>query len=392
MSVKILFIGFNHRYKDPRLYFRQMRVLKEQDPHCEIYLAKDGKLVSYDEINYIQLRTDHANKKIKKKRKIYFYIKTIEWMVSFAKEKIYKLNLIQKINYLKPDVVQASDAREIPFALLVRIVYGSKIIYDSHEDYFRQVIDYGGGSPNVYIKAFLLKIYELVGIRFFDAVFCTDESLQKKYSKSYYKAKSVNLLRNFPFIYNRRQKRGQIYTDCLSLVYIGGVNRYRGVVETAEYVNRYNKENGGDRRLEFIVYSPKNDLVENLEKKGMIKYHPWIDLDLLEEELLDYDVGICLWLDIPKFHRNLPLKNFDYMFAGLPILTSNFGNLEVYAKKSGAAICIDPEDYEAFCSAVEILFDKNTRQRLGNAGRRYVENEASFQTEASIYESVMLNR
>ena len=202
-------------------------------------------------------------------------------------------------------------------------------------------------------------MYELFGIRFFEAVFCTDESLEKKYKKSYYKAKRVELLRNFPYITNDlpRNISSNYSNKSLKLVYIGGVNKYRGVIETAEYVARYNKENISQKKLDFYVYSSRNYLVDELARKGLIKHYPYVDFELLKTELVKFDIGICLWLDIPKFRKNLPLKNFDYMAAGLPIITSNFGNLQIHAQRSGAAICINPKDYKEFCSAIDYLFD-----------------------------------
>src|SRR4029078_461855 len=98
-----------------------------------------------------------------------------------------------------------------------------------------------------------------------------------------------------------------------------------------------------------------------------------------------YDVVVCLWHPLEKFHRNLPLKNFDYMGIGLPILTSNFGNLAKYAILSGAAICIDPLSYPEFEAAVLELFNTEKREELGRNGLEYTRSLASFEREAAGY-------
>jgi glycosyltransferase involved in cell wall biosynthesis len=77
------------------------------------------------------------------------------------------------------------------------------------------------------------------------------------------------------------------------------------------------------------------------------------------------------------------------MAAGLPVLTSDFGNIGKYARASGGAICIDPTSYDAFESAITQLFQPALRRQLGEAGRSFVRREASFEREAAEYVEVM---
>ena len=104
-------------------------------------------------------------------------------------------------------------------------------------------------------------------------------------------------------------------------------------------------------------------------------------MDILDE-LVTYDVRACLWQPLRKFERNLPLRSFDYMSVGLPIVTSNFGNLAKYASESGSALCINPLDYKEFEVAITRLFDPLEQKKLGENGIRYTQNIALFRKEA----------
>jgi glycosyltransferase involved in cell wall biosynthesis len=296
---------------------------------------------------------------------------------------------ISELKKLQPVVIQASDIREIARTIIFQRSTGARIIYDSHEDYFNQIFEYSGKTLRSLVSAVRFAIIEIALLRFFETIFCTDEFLLEKYNRPIYGCRNVELLRNFPPREMVTKRPAYPRKNKLNLVYIGSVNPYRGVVECAEYVDRFNEKYSPSHILTLTVYSSSNSIVEALVKQDKIRHLSWIDYVELMKELPRYDVGICLWNRLKKFEHNLPLKNFDYMAAGLPIITSNFGNLEKYARLSGGAICIDPLEYAAFEAAIVSLFDPSLRQRLGEAGRSFILKQATFESEASNYVRIM---
>lgn len=297
-----------------------------------------------------------------------------------------KKTLIQISEHIKPatiDFIQASDVREIRFAISLGKIFQCKLIYDSLEDYVRQIIDYQHKSLPSYIHAFIIFLLELVYVRRFNWVFCTDNFLNKKYKKRIYGSKKVNLLRNFPLISDISYDREYDPKDPLKLVYIGSVNRYRGVIETAKYVQEYNTTH--TQKLEFSLYSSDSDVVKTLVHDYGVIHHEPVDYAVLMQALDNYDIGICLLLPIKKYYRNIPVKNFDYMAKGLPIITSNFGNLTKYIEQSGSGFCINPRSYKDFEISINNLFDQKLRKQMGLNGRKWVEQEGNFETEGLCY-------
>jgi len=283
------------------------------------------------------------------------------------------------------DFIQASDVKEIRFAIQLGKRLGSILIYDSYEDYVRQAIDYGNTLFRKYISALIFFYVEVMLVRRFDHVFCTDEYLLDKYSKKIYSAKSLALLRNFPLITpNLTYRKDYDDVKILRLVYIGGVNRHRGVIETAQYVNKFNT-NSNNKNLEFTVYSQDHEIIRELVKQGALQHIHWIDYDELMAKLSNYDIGICLWLPIKKFYRNLPIKNFDYMSQGLPLITSNFGNIAKYANVSGGGVCINPKSYLEFESAIMPMFKGEYRKQLGERGMDWLRRKGNFELEGANY-------
>ncbi len=380
---KILFLGFHHNVNDPRLVYREMALIKSKCNDLKIFMIQKKK----EKIKTIKIRT----------KKIFFFnneFTNIE--VIFPKKKnlifwriIQKLQLIRKINKIikeiQPDIIQASHAGELLISFISGRRVNANLIYDSHEDYFNQILEYQGKTLKAYIKAIYIFLYELILIRFHDKVFCTDEYLLQKYCKPFYGAKEVSLMRNFPYVFNKRGiNKGFYEKKRLKLVYIGSVNKFRGVLECANYVKKFNKR-FKDKNLTLDVFAAKSEIIEKLKREKLINYHPYINyLDLLKMMEL-YDLGVCLWLPIKKYFRNLPLKNFDYMGVGLPIITSNFGNLKIYIERSKSGICIDPKSYIQFERAVLEMFDTKKRKRFSDNGKAFVKESASFQKEGEEY-------
>ncbi|WP_044210236.1 glycosyltransferase [Flammeovirga sp. OC4] len=366
---KILFIGLAHRSDDPRLFHREIKVIKETNS-CDIYWLTNREDETYENASYI-------DKYIKLKKSNNLIVRIIKNI----------FNILKTVHELKPDVIQFSDIRELIFLFPIKFFFGAKvrIIYDAHEDYFEQILVFDRNK----VKAYILKYVELLSFYFIDTVFCTDDYLLEYYKKYHPK---VYLMRNYPLI-----PKGNIIKEywqndnLLKLVYIGTMNPYKGVGNIIDFTNRFNNEKN-DFKLELNFYTNlkevNNDLLSSNE---FIKYNDYIPLNKLYDKLKQYQVGVCIWKNIKKLERNLPIKNFDYMAVGLPVLTSNFGNLKKYIDLSKSGVCISPEDYLDFKNAVITLNDKNKRVELGNNAYNFFSEGKDFRLESDNYLDVILN-
>lgn len=383
----ILFIGLHHRINDPRLCYREIHTIKDELPDSQIFFLDRKKDAAYGKITIGREKFEINNNIIHRISVIFPFNKNKIINYFFDKFFLQPLFLYYSINECKKlniDLIQASDAKELLLAVLLSKFCNTEKIYDSHEDYYRQIIDYWQKNLIKYYFALKILLLEFLLIRYFSAVFCTDEFLLEKYQNKVFGAKNIFLLRNFPVLASKDKKIVTYKKNTLKLVYVGGVNKFRGVIECAHYVDIFNNE-FSDKNLIFDVYSEESPIINDLSAKGFINHIPWIDYSELMDKLTEYDIGICLWLPIKKFFRNLPLKNFDYMSVGLPIITSNFGNLQKYIIESNAGISINPLSYEEFREAVLKMFDPTIRRKYGQNGWNWVQNHGSFRNEAGNY-------
>jgi colanic acid biosynthesis glycosyl transferase WcaI len=88
---------------------------------------------------------------------------------------------------------------------------------------------------------------------------------------------------------------------------------------------------------------------------------------------------------------SVPSKTYSILAAGRPFVASIDPGTEIerIAERSGAGIAVAPDDPEAFTAAVRRLVDDPTEaQRMGAAGRRWVEGWASPAAVAESYETL----
>lgn len=351
---RILFLGLAHTAEDNRLKYKQVYKIKEKFPDYEcVYIGRDS-------INS-SISSDSLLKVLPMK---------ILHLPNILRRKMIKVNLLLLSIKYKPDVVQASDIGELPLGLIIKLLTKARLIYDSHEDYFNQAYEYSGKTLKGFLRGKKNRIIEYLLARFSDIAFCTDDYLYKLYSQKKFSIKKLHIFHNFSNLSLIKDIHKPKKTGKLKLVYVGGVNDKRGVIECAEFCRKYNNEANKDI-LQFYLYGPENNLIKKLVGENLAIYKGYISSKKIFDILPRYDVGVCLLQKINKFLRNLPIKNFEYMSVGLPVLTSDFGNLKNYIEQSKAGICIDPNSYGDFKSAIDKLRDIDLRRQMSTNGINY---------------------
>ena len=88
-------------------------------------------------------------------------------------------------------------------------------------------------------------------------------------------------------------------------------------------------------------------------------------------------MGLCLIKGTGKsFYYSLPNKLFEYMMAGLPVLVSNFPEMQRIVRETRTGATVDPTDIVAIREQVAAFLD-NAEQREAcakaslQAARRY---------------------
>jgi glycosyltransferase involved in cell wall biosynthesis len=73
-----------------------------------------------------------------------------------------------------------------------------------------------------------------------------------------------------------------------------------------------------------------------------------------------------------------PLKVFEYMAAGLPVVIPDIDRLRHIVRQDREGVTYDPSTADGLANAIETLLDSERRTALGRAARERVETEFSW--------------
>jgi glycosyltransferase involved in cell wall biosynthesis len=305
----------------------------------------------------------------KRKRRLYrFLIK--DWVALF---KALKVNA---------DIYHFHDP-ELIFVGLILKVFGKKVIYDIHELVYFQIENKQWLKFNIMGRA-LQKFYSLVesiSIKFFDQFILAEDGYKDYFMQKYGSLNKCTIIRNFPILkLIDNTKPINIKKNKLVVIYAGGLTRIRGIkeiVQAMEYT---------DNKAELWLlgkWESENFKKECENLKGW-KYTKYLGLKSLEE-VYSYmkvvDIGISILYPIKNYLTSLPVKAFEYMACGLPIIMSNF----IYWQKifGECALFADSQDPKDIAKKIDILLcNEDLRIKLGKAGRSLTEEKYSWENES----------
>lgn len=285
-------------------------------------------------------------------------------------------NILRKsLSQPKDSIFHLHDSELLKVGLMLKFM-GRKVVYDAHEDTPLQ-ISYQHWIPRLLKKpyAWMYLLLEKFAGWWFDAVIVAEPVIAK-----YFPARKVTLIRNFPiagsFLQERNYKNRQP-----SLVYVGLLSKPRGLEEMLE----------GHRRasvrvsVDFVLggkFAPAT-LEQELMARYKVQYRAWLPYDEMIETLYSSKIGIIVPHPIERYKTNYPVKLFEYMAAGLPVIASKEGESAEFVRESDGGILVDPlQPGEIEEAIVALMNDPSRAEAMGKRGRQLIFDKYNWEKES----------
>jgi glycosyltransferase involved in cell wall biosynthesis len=274
---------------------------------------------------------------------------------------------------IRADAYHFHDPELIPVALLLRLSR-RQVVYDAHEDTPREVMAMHPDRP--LLGRFLSVLWTLAewicgaGVK---AVVAATPSIAARFPA----AKTV-VVRNFPTVLESDYFVGGPHSErppCI--VYLGGVTAIRGAREMAAAIERVSTP---DVRL--VLAGAVEPGLEPEVRGGRIELQGWLPRTGVAALLRRARVGLLVLHPVPAHLESLPIKLFEYMAAGIPVVASDF---LLWRELIGeASTLVDPLDVDAIASAIDgLLRDPAKAEAMGARGRELVASRYNWDGEAS---------
>lgn len=263
---------------------------------------------------------------------------------------------------------------------------GKKVIYDSHEDVPRQIL------AKEWIPLFLRKpisiffeMYENRVAKKISAIIAPTPFIEDRFRKI---NKNVSQICNFPLL-SEFAEYCENHTKTNSGCYVGDLSFTRGIRQIAKASEISN--------IELILCGKFHSQgLENeiLTSYKHVRYLGFLDRAEVSEVLYKSKVGFVTLLNSPNDANSYPIKMFEYMAAGIPVISSNFEVYREIVEKNKCGICVNPYDTDEISHAIDYIIQNPEKAKImGDNGRRAILEKYNWLTQEkkliAIYEDLL---
>lgn len=284
-------------------------------------------------------------------------------------------------------IIHFHDPELLIVALCLKIC-GIRVVYDIHEDVPRQLLT-KYWIPK-WMRPFISSLFSSLESHiayYFDALIVTTLHIAKRFSRS---TKPVVVLFNYPLLSEIVKPMPSWSSRKNEICYLGSISRIRGIEVLIEVLSKARVV------LQLAgAWSEPNLRGQLIKKSG---WH-WVnELGILDRKgvvdvLSRVKVGLVTLLPTPSHQEALPIKLFEYMAAGIPVIVSDIPRWRLIVQEAKCGIVVDPSDVNAITVAINRLLKNDVlSKKMGKAGRAAVLKKYNWESESSklflLYESL----
>lgn len=298
----------------------------------------------------------------------------------------------RRLNQLRPEVVHCHDFDTLPPGWLWAKLHRSPVIYDAHEYYTEMQEPRLRGLVGKVLLPLIGAAEQLLS-RSAAAVITVDERIASRYRN-----RRIVVIGHYPPLEFApaptcsdadesspwpNLSLGERRTEA-TLVYAGRLSTDRGMVVIAQVLQRLaEQEFHPQLRLLGVWTSQDEEAAFHQAMAGMeaqVEMVGWVPFEQVPTQIVSAHVALAVLQPIKRYVAALPVKLFEYMACGLPVVISDFPANRAVVAGADCGLLVDPTDAQAIAAAIaHLLNDPTEARRLGQNGSNAFEKQYNWQ-------------
>ena len=298
------------------------------------------------------------------------------------------LRLLGRALRLRADVYHFHDPELLPLGLLLAWLTGRPVVYDAHE-YYRDEVAARPWLPRPLrrVAAEAVHATETLVARRIAAVVAVNEHMAAGFRARGARSVAVH---NYPPLayFDLRTRPKQLPGPVVA--YVGVLTRHRGLGTVWEAGRRL-RALLPEAEVRVIGRVRWEDAPPSLSRErerwsaaAGTRFLGVVPAQEVPAALAEAAVGWIPFCRTPNNERTIPLKLLEYMAAGRPVVTSDFGFIAAIVRDAGCGLLVPAEDPGAHARALAYLLTHPEEARaMGERGQRAVRERYSWEAESA---------